>query len=261
MLMKVLRVFSILIISSFLFCGKTENEMIEEAIKERVAGKYAQAETILREALAKSENEVIYKELCNIYLLGMENLEEAEKYYMKSLQINPSYINSIHNMGLVYLKRYEQSQDQTGKGDMQLLEKAHSYLQKSLAINSQFLLSRQEMAKYHFYKGEFDKAISEIQIAIAQDSRNARGYSIAGQIYLKGKNDLEKALRNFEDGYALNRQDTDLLLLLARTTKMLKDEVKADFYLKQYREIMRRKGYSDDDIEKIANATGSGFGN
>lgn len=253
------KVFLILGVIFIFHCGKPERELINDAIEHRAAGQYAEAESILRNLLKKSENEVIYKELGNVYLLGLNNLDEAEKFYLRSLQINPSYINSLHNMGLLYINRYENSQDNKGNGNDAFLNKAHQFLEKSLNINKQFLLSRQELAKYYFYKGDYKTAIEEIEEAIGQDSRNSRGYSIAGQIYLKGIGNAKKALMYFEEAYALNREDTDILLLLARTNKMLNENEESEMLMKEFELVMKRKGFTEEDIRKIAASQALGF--
>lgn len=215
---------------------RSPSELIAQAEKLRESEKYDDAHRTLltlleRDDLSQRERAVALKEVGNIFLLGEKNYEQAENYYRKSLTVEPDYINSVHNLGLIYLKRFEDSvESKTIEEDQrENLDQATKYFQDALSLNPHFALSLEELSKIHFYKKDYGKAIEFIEKAKSETPRNPRAFIIEGQIYLKGKKDPVKAFTVFEEAYTLNRDNLVLLYYLAQTSPSISEE-KGKYY-------------------------------
>lgn len=242
-------------------CQKDQSQLVKEAVALRFAGELDKAKEKLLQASKMGPSAEVYKELGNYYLLNEDNIDEAEKNYLASLQVDPNYINSIHNMGMLYIKRYEHSQGEKGRGDTKLLAKAKTWLDKALEINPNFALSHQEYAKYYFYLGQFDNALQEGKKAVRLDARVARSYIILGQVYLKGKRDIHAAIQQFEQAYAFDRRNPDTLYFLYYGYSKDKQTDKAKFYYNEYISLLRSQGLTDEEVKEAENLLKKGLSN
>lgn len=233
-----------------LSCSPSPQELAKKAIALRLNGRYEEAKKLLEKALAKEPSAEIYKELGNYYLLAQEDLDEAEKNYLMALKLDPRYLNAIHNLGLVYIKRYEKSQDSIGKGDNEYLEKARQYLKEALTINPNFALSWQELARYNFYLKNYDQSIENIEKSLSLDPKSARAFLIAGQIYLKGKKNLAMAKNYFEQAYALDRKMSEAIFYLYVVNKRQKNLEDANFYYQEYAKLLAKENLPQEEISK-----------
>ena len=231
-------------------CQKDQSQLVKEAISLRLSGDFAGAKKKLQQAINLGPSAEAYKELGNYYLLSEDNLDEAEANYLASLKLDPSYINSIHNLGLVQIKRYENSQDEKGRGDVRYLDHAKGWLDKALSLNPNFALSHQEYAKYYFYLKKYDQALASGQRAIRLDPRAVRAYIILGQIYLKGKKDIKSAMVQFEQAYAFDRNSPEALYYLYVVHSKAGNREKADYYYSQYILLLKNQNLSDAEIKQ-----------
>src|SRR5262245_42251474 len=127
-------------------CGKSYEDLLKEGMELRKSQKWADAKQTLFSAAEKKQTAEVYKELGNVFLLGEQNLGEAEGYYKKALGIDPAYINAEFNMAVVNLKKYEFTLDESGKGNEAILEEANRWFKKVYAQNPNFGVGIEEMA-------------------------------------------------------------------------------------------------------------------
>jgi tetratricopeptide (TPR) repeat protein len=83
----------------------------------------------------------------NLGMAYVENndLNQAEKHYLKAIELGDQYAQTHYNLARLYLKK-----DQT--------EKAINHLEKSLVLNPHFFFSYQLLADIYQNKGEIEKA-------------------------------------------------------------------------------------------------------
>lgn len=231
---------SILVITSC--SGPGYEELLKEGKQLSQERKYEQAMQTLNQARDKKETAQVYKEIGNVFLLGHSNLDMAEKMYLKSLEIDPEYINSMHNMGLVALERFEYSLNDKGEGVREHLQNANDWFQKVLKQNDSFLLTLVELGRYYYYMKDNDKALSYLQQALRVNRNYFRTYLTMGQIYLKGKNDIEKALMNLNEAYGLAPEEPMVNYFLSLTHLELKEQDQAEKYYNDYIRLLEARG-------------------
>lgn len=248
--MKMLKVLSVFLpLFLLLQCAPDRNELITEGRLLRQAGKYSEALENFKAALKMKKDAEVYKEIGNVYLLGHHDFEKAEQYYLNSLSEDPEYINALHNMGLLRLQQYENSLDEKGQGNEQYLERASDWFAKVRKIDPYFQLTLQETGKVLFYREKYDEAIELLQETIKRNERSPIGYSIIGQIYLKGKNRPEEAERYLTKAYSLNPDNAEISFYLAQTYGRLDQRDKAEYYYDRYLNLVEKKAIDKEEIE------------
>lgn|GEM_PF-2385035 len=240
-----------LILAVFLavHCGRSYEDLLQHGIELRKNQKWAEARQALFSAAEKKPTPEVYKELGNVFLLGEQNIAEAENYYKKALAIDPTYINAEFNMAVISLKKYEQTLDEAGKGSEALLEEANNWFKKVYSQNPNFSVGIEEMAKYHYYRREHKKGLEVVQKALSVDNRNANAYSIAGQIYYSGLKDYKQAFENFELARSLNNKDTDVVYFLWATSEKLKKTQDAAQFKTRYEQMLKKEGLTADQAK------------
>lgn len=231
-------------------CGKSYEELLKDGMELRRAQKWADAKQTLFAAAEKKQTAEVYKELGNVFLLGEQNLGEAEGYYKKALGVDPAYINAEFNMAVVNLKKYEMTLDDTGKGSDALLDEAQKWFKKVYAQNPNFGVGIEEMAKYYYYKRDYKNALETAQKAISVDNRNANAYSVTGQIYYSGIKDYKQAFDNFEQARSLNNKDADVVYFLWATSEKLKKVQDATQFKTRYEQMLKQEGLSADQAKE-----------
>lgn len=240
-----------------LHCGRSYEDLLQHGIELRKGQKWAEARQALFSAAEKKQTPEVYKELGNVFLLGEQNITEAENYYKKALALDPAYINAEFNMAVISLKKYEQTLDEAGKGNEALLEEANVWFKKVYTQNPNFGVGIEEMAKYHYYRRDYKKALDIVQKAISVDNRNANAYSIAGQIYFSGLKDFKQAFENFELARSLNNKDTDVVYFLWATSEKLKKTQDAAQFKTRYEQMLKKEGLTaeqaKDRVKRLEN--------
>jgi len=239
----------LIVIMYALSCGRSYEDLLHDAIDLRKQQKWAEAKQLLFNAAEKKQTAEVYKELGNVFLLGEQNIGEAESYYKKSLAIDPQYVNAEFNMAIVALKKYELTLDDKGRGDAAVLEEANKWFTKVYNQNPNFSVGIEEMAKYFFYRRDYKSALDRAQKAISVDNRNANAYSVVGQIYYSGLKDYKQAFENFEQARSLNNKDADVVYFLWATSEKLKKAQDAAQFKTRYEQMLKAEGLTTEQAK------------
>ncbi|MDH5717629.1 MAG: hypothetical protein OEZ22_08310 [Spirochaetia bacterium] len=219
---------------------KNHEQLVNEAKINIQNEEYDRAKDLLKKALEQKKSKEAYKELGNLYLLAEANYDLAEQFYILSLSLDEDYINSIHNMGLVYIKKYESKDERNFKTKEGHIETAIKWFQKALEKDKNFELSHIELSRCYLYKKDFKKSIDYIENAINLNENNPISFSLAGEIILSTNNNYKQALEYFEKSYAISNSIPETLFFLAKTHKKLGNEEKSSEYYKIYIELLKR---------------------
>jgi len=228
------------IISTTYNCSEDQNQLVEKAVTARKQGNYQEAYTHLKKAEKIKDNEVVYKEIGNYFLEYKNDYNEAEKYYQKSLSIQPDYVNAMHNMGLLNLKRYENSNDAPGEDNHNYLKEAEKWLQMAMEKDKNFGLSYAEYGRMLFYKQQYESSIQYLLKALKLNADPQHVHNILGQVYLLGIQDNKSALDHFEKAYNQYSTDPQFLKMLALAHKNLEHKQEAENYYKRYLERLHQ---------------------
>ncbi|MCI2426234.1 tetratricopeptide repeat protein [Candidatus Acetothermia bacterium] len=91
-----------------------QSQLVEQALQQaeifRKKKEYKEGIELLVDVLQYNvEKAKIYFRLGNIYFDG-EDLSRAEYAYKRALEVDPNYVNAMHNLSLVYKKQKKMSQ-------------------------------------------------------------------------------------------------------------------------------------------------------
>ncbi|MFQ6113778.1 MAG: CHAT domain-containing protein [bacterium] len=121
-------------------------------------------------------------------LLGKEEYEQAIFGFQKIIQENPDFSKAYRNLVEAYLFLNE-------------LDKAQAYFENLLSKNSRNAYANYALARIHFRRKEYDRAIEKLKRTIALDPNFADAYSYRGglpEVY-KAKNELDTAIQFFSE--------------------------------------------------------------
>ncbi len=117
----------------------------------------------------------------------------AIRFFKKAIEIDPNYLESYINIGLLYSK----------EGNT---KKAISYYEKAIAIDPDFTKAHYNLGVIYAKKGKLDKAISEFKRCISIDPDYAEVYSQLGTVYLSKGLDSEAADHFYRAGLLFLKQ-------------------------------------------------------
>lgn len=127
----------------------------------RGAGKATEPVPGTPKAPGSREGEVLFQEGLRAYHAG--RLEEAERYYRRSLEADPGRAEVINNLGVLYLK----------KGDC---ARARSLFEKALKQTPDYASAHLNLAGALWGLGKKDDALQEAREAVVLDPRSVNGY-------------------------------------------------------------------------------------
>ena len=234
---------------SMISCKADPEKLLQQGIELRKQGKYEKAKKKIEKSLEIQKNHIAYKELGNYYLEYKNDLDQAIEFYNEALLEKKDYINAIHNIGLAYLKKFEESRSNK-KTNLSHLDKAEEWLDKSLALDNDYTLSVSEKGKLYFYKKDYEQSLSTLERALELSGADeAYIRSIMGQVYLRGLKQYQNALDNFKVSYGKYRKNPDLVYYMALTHKNLNHKLESKTYFNRYVELLKKLKSPLDVIE------------
>ncbi|MDH6313687.1 tetratricopeptide (TPR) repeat protein [Parabacteroides sp. PFB2-10] len=133
-----------------------------------------------KELAKKPDDAKLYDVLGNIYETGMKDMENAEKAYIKSLEIDPDYEQALSNLGRVYYNRAINIQaDANMISDNKLyqeeLAKAKDMFRKALPYFEKAYAQKPDQVEYMialrgiYYNLNMSKEFDEIEAKLGSD--------------------------------------------------------------------------------------------
>ncbi|MGB9893169.1 MAG: tetratricopeptide repeat protein [Candidatus Saccharicenans sp.] len=165
------------------------------------------------------------------------NFEASIQAFQKALEVNPQFTEAHNNLGTIYfeLKQYQKAETEYRKA---LLDP--NYPSKELPYYN--------LARLFFVQEKLDEAYENIQKAIQVRNRFALAHNLRGLI-LEKLGDLDQAVFSFEQAVKIVPDDTTFLFNLARA------QFKAGLYLKSKEnfEKLLPKLVSQEDRDTVKN--------
>ena len=242
----------LLLVLTLAGCKGDYEQLFREGMRARRAGDYTKAEQKYRKALEINKTAEVYKELGNIYYLGEIDLEKAKEHYAKALEVDPKYLNALHNMGMINLKIFENNRDKKKKikNNYKYLEQSKEWLEKALAIDDRFALSYMELGNYHYYKKEYKQGVKSLKRSIQENPNEPRAHLALGRIYYKGLKNNDEAFESLTASYRLSADIPETLKMLAQVSKKLKKKGDAKTYYLRYLALIKELNYPAGFIKK-----------
>ena len=164
------------------------------------------------------------------YLLASVNKAEgdfnqAEKAYVKALQLNKEYLPTVVNLAELYLKQGE-------------LEKAEKFFQKSLALNNNSARTLLGLGQIQMQRGHTKKAIDFFDKVLKIQPFATRTYFLLSQAYASlGESEKAKKYQNLKGNIQAQLDDPLLQLMYAesRSSSYYNDKAVRAYLSKNYR--------------------------
>jgi len=152
--------------------------------------------------------------------LKNNNLDEAEKYLLRALELDPYFVDAMDHLGLVYRrqKRYED---------------AISIYQKSISINEKNYVPYMNLAIVYKLQKRYDDALLEYFKIIDIDKENPESYYGIGQLYYEVAL-YEECIKYMEIALSKYYEQESLYVFDAGYNLAY-----AHYYLKNYEEALR----------------------
>ncbi len=139
-------------------------------------------------------------------------MKRAVSYFKQALAIYPEDLDSLNNLGNLYLKS-----DSTAGEGVALLEKC-------LAINSNFINAYYNLGNYYFTKNDWQEALANFNQIIRRDPVNIKALNALAGVYLETG---QKRKAEFYYLEALN-QDSGYPLTLYNLINLYEDSGQPD---------------------------------
>ena len=117
----------------------------------------------------------------------------AIRFFKKAIEIDPNYLESYINIGLLYSK----------EGDT---EKAISYYEKAIAVDPDFTKAHYNLGTVYAEKGKSDKAISEFKKCLSINPNLAKAHLKLGTAYISKGLDSKAADHFYRAGLLFLKQ-------------------------------------------------------
>ncbi|MCS7181274.1 MAG: tetratricopeptide repeat protein, partial [bacterium] len=169
-----------------------------------------------------------------VYALSLKNLkiyENAEKFFLEVLKINPQNYEALTELGEIYFSKNE-------------IEKAEKSLEKSLKLNKNYPKTYFILSQIYNLKGEKEKTIYYLNKLISIIPYDFYPYYLKGLI-LKQSNEFEKAMENFEIAYSILKKKNDFYSIF-NLGILLKEMGRIDEALNIFNHLIV---YKPEDIE------------
>ncbi|MDH5721653.1 MAG: tetratricopeptide repeat protein [Spirochaetia bacterium] len=247
--------FHYLILFSFVvnifFCSFNDyDKLIKEASRHMASQNYEEAKPLLQKALKIKRSKEVLKDLGTISMLGDYNLEQAKDYYLKAIYIDENYINAIHNMGVLFLKYFEITDEKNISEKNLHLKNAKKWFDKALSIDNKYYKTYIEYGRYYYYKNNYKEALNALETSVNISGENHYAYMLSGEIYFNGLNDYKKALEKFEKAYLINDSIPQISYFLFKTYANLGNKEKAEIHFNKYIFLLKKIDTSEEIIKR-----------
>jgi tetratricopeptide (TPR) repeat protein len=232
----------------FLNCGGSYDSLFQKGMDLKRSGHYEKSLELFKKASQKKATPEVFKEIANCYIEFYYDYDMAESYLKKSLDLDPKYPNAIHNLGLINIKRYEETV--YVHPNSKFLKAADELLAKNISTHPDFALSYAEYGMVLFYKNQYQPAINSINNSVSKGVNKSYANLLLGKIYFYGYKNYPEALNKFNMAYNEFSNDSYLLKMLGLTHKELKNYTQAKNFYKRYIKSLEDIGASESIIKK-----------
>ncbi|MDI6844608.1 MAG: tetratricopeptide repeat protein [Candidatus Saccharicenans sp.] len=132
------------------------------------------------------------------------NMEASIQAFQKALEVNPQFTEARNNLGTIY---FELGQHEKAEAEYRRAIQDPNYASKELPYYN--------LARLYFVQEKYDEAYEHVQKAIQYRNRFAMAHNLRGLI-LEKAGDLDEAVLAFEQAVRIVPEDTTFLFNLAR---------------------------------------------
>ncbi len=165
-------------------------EALGLAIKYHQSGRLEEAESIYRQILKISPNNIDALHLLGILAYGLKEFESSAELINKAVQLNPGYAEAHYNLGKVYQEQ--------GR-----LDDAIDSYQRAIIINPGYAEAQNNLGNVFLGQGRLDDAIASYQRAIAANPDDSYSYCNLGNA-LREQGRLDDAIASYRHAITLN---------------------------------------------------------
>jgi tetratricopeptide (TPR) repeat protein len=162
-----------------------------------LAGDFARALKELRQVTALNPNLEKANYFIGQSLIRLNRFDEAEKAFSRELEINPADFLSKYHLALTLIERKIEP------------EKTVSILEEAIALKYDYADARYQLGKIYLEKGETNKAIEQLEIAVNADDKKDYIHYQLSIAYRKAsrKEDADRELKRYQELKEANRKN------------------------------------------------------
>jgi tetratricopeptide (TPR) repeat protein len=170
----------------------------------RQTGYWQESETLLRHALAVSDNNGMIQRNLACALLDKGQIDEAIVHFREFVRLRPELGNSHYNLGIALYKKGQ-------------LDEAIHQLQETIRLESDDADAHHNLGTAYYQQGRIGEAIREFRETIRVQPDRAEAYNNLGSA-LGMQGETDEAIRQFQKAlglkpdYAEARKNLDILL-------------------------------------------------
>lgn len=130
-------------------------------------------------------------------LIRLNRFDEAEKAFSRELEISPNDVLSKYHLALTLIERKIEP------------EKTISILEEAIALKYDYADARYQLGKIYLEKGETQKAIAQLEIAVSADANKDYIHYQLSIAYRKvsRKDEADRELKRYQELKAANRKN------------------------------------------------------
>jgi len=254
---KIIKFILFFLCITVLISAQTAKEIFKQAEKYFNQKEYRDAIYFYKKALKKNPyyTKAIYR-IAKCYNL-LNDIDNAEKYYKKALSIDPNYLPALNSLGYIYITKGKASRALKyfkkvlnlsplnydaliGTAKVYIIyrdyETAERYLNQAIKKEKTNPKAYIALAQIYILKEKFKKALSYLDKAKTYAPGESKIYFYKAVIDEKTGN-LLKAKKNYEKAFALNKNDSSIILNLSEVYLNTKEWSRAIKFLEKAKKL------------------------
>ena len=183
-------------------------QKIEDVVAVYKSKSYTKAESMCKNLLESNPKIAFLYNLMGVISISLKKNEDAERYYIKGIKIDPKFPMLYINLANLYFKNNKDGN----------IKKVEDLYKKAISLNREIAEPHNNLGNLYTYVNKFEMAIKSYQAAINLNPKFAFAYHNLANTYVTTGN-LVKAQENFKKAIELDPNFTPSHRSLSRLKK------------------------------------------
>ena len=202
----------------------TLNETFELAVQNHQNNNLQNAQNYYQKVLELNPNHSQTLNNLGVMFQGLGEYQKAKEYYEQAIKINPNYADAHYNIGIIFQELGE-------------LEKAKNCYEKAIEINPDYQAAYNNLGVIFMESKEFQKAIDCYEKAIELNPNHVNAHNNLGNIF-KELGDLQKAIGCYKKAIEIDPNNINSINSLFDFLRLYKFHHKAEIDKDNFKELL-----------------------
>ena len=199
--------------------------------------KFLDANVKLDSLISKDKNSYFLNNLKGVILLNLRDLDNAEAFLKKSINLNKNFIEAYSNLGIVFFLK---------KNFSESIKNFENCVAKSLGEKLDFYYLN--IANCYRELNNFDNSLKFYSLALEKNNNNFEIFFNLGILYLSLTNKFDKAIKFFKKTIDIKKDHYLSYFFIGRCCNLKKDFSDAILFLKKSIEINQNNYKSYEEL-------------